>query len=75
MKKREELREVIENYKSENGKEYKRLIISKKFYNKLCEELVKTDPKKHIRKIRSVIFDFKNMEIKEGVNFDYKLLP
>jgi len=69
------IEKAIKKYEIENGEEYERLIISRKFYDELAKESIKEDSIPHIRKIQSVVFNFRDMEIKEGANFDFKLLP
>ena len=65
MKRMERVREAIESYIFENGKEYDRLLMSKSFHKNLKEEV-----EEHNSKI-----DLPNLEVKEDVNYDFKLLP
>ncbi len=65
MRHMERLRQEIEDYIFENGKEYDRLLMSQSFYNKLEKEVEERDSK----------IDLPNLEVKEGVNYDFKLLP
>ena len=65
MRHMERLRKEIEDYIFENGKEYDRLLMSQSFYDKLEKEVKKRDSK----------IDLPNLEVKEGVNYDFKLLP
>lgn len=59
------LREKIEEYIFENGREYQRLLMSKEFHTKLQKEAEEHDSK----------VDLPNLEIKENVSYDFKLLP
>lgn len=59
------LRKEIEEYIFENGREYQRLLLSKSFYKKLQQEA-----EEHNSQV-----DLPNIEIKENVNYDFKLLP
>lgn len=65
MRHMERLRKEIEDYIFENGKEYDRLLMSQSFYDKLEKEV----------KERNSKIDLPNLEVKEGVNYDFKLLP
>lgn len=59
------VRQEIEDYIFENGKEYNRLLMSKSFYEKLKKEADEND----------FDVDLPNLEIKEHTNYDFKLLP
>lgn len=59
------LRDAITDYIYENGTEYQRLLVSKKFHNALLKEGEEHD----------TIVDLPRLEIKENVNYDFKLLP
>ncbi len=59
------LRDAITDYIQENGVEYRRLLISRTFYTKLEKEAKEHD----------VPIDLPNLEIKDNVEYDFKLLP
>lgn len=59
------LRDSITDYIYEEGREYNRLLISRTFYTAL-----KKEAKEHDTKI-----DLPRMEIKDNVDYDFKLLP
>lgn len=59
------LRNAITDYINDNGIEYQRLLISKTFYTKLEKEAKEHD----------VPIDLPNLEIKNNVDYDFKLLP
>lgn len=63
MEKLRKLREAIKNYIMENGQEYNRLLVSRKFHNELKKEASEE------------AIDFPRMEIKQEVDYDFKLLP
>ncbi len=65
MEKMDRLREAITDYIYKEGQEYKRLLISRTFYNALKKEAAEND----------VPIDLPNMQIKENVDYDFKLLP
>lgn len=65
MRYMERVRQEIEDYIFENGREYDRLLMSKQFYEKLEKEV----------KERNSKIDLPNLEIKEGVDYDFRLLP
>lgn len=65
MEKMDRLRDAITEYIQENGVEYQRLLISKTFYTKLEKEAKEHD----------VPIDLPNLEIKDNVDYDFKLLP
>jgi len=75
MEKLREIRQAIKSYKEKNNKEHERLIISKEFYDQLHEEAAQSGTKNPFKQVRSTIIDFQNMEIKENVDFNFKLLP
>lgn len=59
------LRDAITNYIYEEGKEYQRLLVSRTYYNALEKEAEEND----------VPIDLPNLEIKDNVDYDFKLLP
>lgn len=59
------LTDAIKDYIIENGQEYQRLLLSKSFYKTLKQEAEEHDSK----------VDLPRLEIKENVNYDFKLLP
>ncbi|MEL7834585.1 hypothetical protein [Fodinibius sp. Rm-B-1B1-1] len=59
------LRDAITDYIQENGVEYRRLLVSRTFYTKLEKEAEEHD----------VPIDLPNLEIKDNVDYDFKLLP
>lgn len=59
------LRKAIEEYIFENGREYRRLLLSKSFY-----EALKKEAEEHDSKV-----DLPRIEVKENANYDFKLLP
>lgn len=65
MRYMERVRQEIEDYIFENGREYDRLLMSKQFYKKLEKEVEERNSK----------IDLPNLEIKEGVDYDFRLLP
>lgn len=65
MRRMERVRKEIEDYIFENGKEYDRLLMSKAFYNELKKEVEERDSK----------IDLPNLEVKENVDYDFRLLP
>lgn len=65
MRHMERVRQEIEDYIFENGREYDRLLMSKSFYDKLEKEVEERNSK----------IDLPNLEIKEGVDYDFRLLP
>lgn len=65
MEKMDRLRDAITDYINENGVEYQRLLLSRTFYTKLKKEADEHD----------VPIDLPNMEIKDKVDYDFKLLP
>lgn len=65
MERMDRLRDAITDYIYEEGHEYNRLLISKSFYEALKKEAEENDTP----------IDLPNIEIKENVNYDFKLLP
>ncbi|WP_440998922.1 hypothetical protein [Fodinibius sp. SL11] len=65
MEKMDRLRDAITDYINDNGVEYQRLLLSRTFYTKLKKEADDHD----------VPIDLPNMEIKDNVEYDFKLLP
>ncbi|MGD8426791.1 MAG: hypothetical protein PVH63_04120 [Balneolaceae bacterium] len=65
MEKMDKLRDAITDYIYKNGQEYDRLLISQKYYTALEKEAEEHD----------VPIDLPRLEIKEKVNYDFKLLP
>lgn len=59
------VRKEIEDYIFENGGEYRRLLMSRSFYDKLTKEAEDNNFK----------VELPNLEIKEGVDYDFRLLP
>lgn len=65
MEKMDRLRDAITDYIYEEGQEYQRLLVSRTFYNALEKEVEEHDTK----------IDLPRLEIKDNVNYDFKLLP
>lgn len=65
MEKMDRLRDRITDYIYDNGIEYQRLLISKEFHQALLKEA-----EEHNTKV-----DLPRMEVKENVDYDFKLLP
>ena len=65
MEKMDRLRDAITDYIYEEGIEYKRLLISHTYYNALKKEAEEND----------VPIDLPRMQIKDNVDYDFKLLP
>jgi hypothetical protein len=65
MEKMDRLRDAITDYIYEEGKEYQRLLISRTYYTALEKEAEEHD----------VPIDLPNLEIKDNVDYDFKLLP
>ncbi|SMO40045.1 hypothetical protein SAMN06265218_10215 [Fodinibius sediminis] len=59
------LRDTITNYIYENGTEYQRLLVSKEFHQALLTEAEEHDTQ----------VDLPRLEVKENVDYDFKLLP
>lgn len=59
------VRKEIEDYIFENGQEYRRLLMSKSFHDKLKQEAEENDYK----------VELPNLEIKENADYDFRLLP
>lgn len=59
------LRNAITDYIYSKGQEYNRLLVSKKFHDELQQEAKENDS----------IVDLPRLEVKENVNYDFKLLP
>jgi len=57
--------DTIKDYIMENGQEYRRLLMSKSFYQTLKKEAEEHDSK----------VDLPRLEIKENAEYDFKLLP
>ncbi len=65
MEKMNRLREAITDYIYEEGTEYHRLLLSKDFHEALLKEAEENDTQ----------VDLPRIEVKENVNYDFKLLP
>lgn len=65
MEKMDRLRDAITDYIYEEGKEYQRLLVSRTYYNDLKKEAEEND----------VPIDLPNLEVKDNVDYDFKLLP
>lgn len=65
MEKMDRLRDDITDYIQEKGVEYQRLLISKEFHQALLKEAEEHDTK----------VDLPRLEVKENVDYDFKLLP
>ena len=65
MEKMDRLRNEITDYIHDNGVEYQRLLISKEYHQALQKEAEEHDTK----------VDLPRLEVKEGVDYDFKLLP
>lgn len=65
MEKMDRLRDAITDYIYEEGQEYQRLLVSRTFYNALEKEAEEHDTK----------IDLPRLEIKDNVDYDFKLLP
>jgi hypothetical protein len=65
MEKMDRVINAITDYISENGQEYNRLLISQTFYKALEKEA-----QEHNSKI-----DLPRLEVKDDVDYDFKLLP
>jgi len=65
MQHMDRVRKEIEDYIFENGQEYRRLLMSKSFHEKLTKEAEENNFK----------VELPNLEIKEGVDYDFRLLP
>lgn len=59
------LRDAITDYIYDEGQEYERLLVSKTFYTKLEKEAEEYDTQ----------IDLPRLEIKDNVDYDFKLLP
>lgn len=59
------VRDAITDYIYEEGKEYQRLLISRTYYTAMKKEAEEND----------IPIDLPNMEIKDNVKYDFKLLP
>lgn len=65
MEKMDRLRNAITDYIYEEGQEYNRLLISRTYYTALKKEAEENDTQ----------IDLPRMEIKDNVEYDFKLLP
>lgn len=65
MEKMDRLRDAITDYIYEEGTEYHRLLVSRTYYNALEKEAEEND----------VPIDLPNLEIKDNVDYDFKILP
>ncbi len=65
MEKMDRLRDAITDYIYDEGHEYQRLLISRTYYTAMKKEAEEND----------VPIDLPNMEIKDNVDYDFKLLP
>lgn len=65
MEKMDRVINAITDYISDNGQEYNRLLISRTFYNAL-----KKEAEEHNSKV-----DLPRLEVKDNVDYDFKLLP
>lgn len=65
MEKMDRLRDAITDYIYDKGQEYNRLLISKTYHTALKKEAEEHDTK----------IDLPRMEIKDNVDYDFKLLP
>lgn len=65
MEKMDRLRDAITDYIYDEGREYQRLLISRTYYSAMKKEAEEND----------VPIDLPNMEIKDNVDYDFKLLP
>jgi len=65
MEHMDRLRDAITDYIQEEGVEYQRLLLSKTFHTKLKKEAEEHDTQ----------IDLPRMEIKDNVDYDFKLLP
>lgn len=65
MDKMNNLRDAITDYIYSEGKEYNRLLVSKSYYDELQKEAEEND----------TIVDLPRLEVKENVDYDFKLLP
>jgi hypothetical protein len=67
------IRKDIKGYREENGKEYEKILISKKFYEQLHEEA----SQKNLGTYRApgTMIDFPCMKIVKDVDYDFRLLP
>lgn len=65
MRKMERVRKEIEDYIFEKGKEYDRVLMSKPFYNALKKEVEE----------RASKIDLPNLEVKDNVDYNFRLLP
>lgn len=59
------VRDAITSYIYKEGQEYERLLMSRTFYTALEKEAEEND----------VPIDLPNIEIKDNVDYDFKLLP
>lgn len=65
MDKMNRLRDAITDYIYSEGQEYNRLLVSKKFHDELQKEAKEND----------TIVDLPRLEVKDNVDYDFKLLP
>ena len=65
MEKMDRIRETITDYIYNKGQEYDRLLISRTYYTALKKEANENDTQ----------IDLPRMEIKDNVDYDFKLLP
>lgn len=65
MEKMNRLRDAITEYIYDEGQEYHRLLVSKSFYEALQKEAEENDS----------LVDLPRLEVKENVDYDFRLLP
>lgn len=65
MEKMDRLRDAITDYIHQEGREYQRLLVSKEFHEALQKEAEEND----------TIVDLPRLEVKDNVDYDFKLLP
>ena len=65
MENMQRVTDAIGDYIMETGQEYRRLLVSKSFHETLLKEAEEHDSK----------VDLPRLEVKENVDYDFKLLP
>lgn len=65
MEKMDRVIKAITDYIAENGQEYDRLLISRTFYTALKKEAEEHDSR----------VDLPRLEVKDNVDYDFRLLP
>lgn len=65
MEKMDRVINAITDYIAENGQEYDRLLISRTFYTALKKEAEEHDSR----------VDLPRLEVKDNVDYDFRLLP